>query len=138
MRQPFALYTTFILFPSFFFVPLFNVFSFFLSSSVFFSPSLSPSFQCFLDFPFPFFLPLYFFPSPLSLSYGRPPPSPAEKYVLFHYGKLSGLLALAATMAVVLSGFLAYHCYLTVKGTTTNESAKWSEVKGKRLSFRPE
>ena len=31
-------------------------------------------------------------------------------------------------MAVVLSGFLGYHLYLLLRGTTTNESAKWSEV----------
>lgn len=31
-------------------------------------------------------------------------------------------------MALVLTGFLSYHIYLVLKGTTTNESAKWSEV----------
>lgn len=31
-------------------------------------------------------------------------------------------------MAIVLSGFLSYHCWLVGKGMTTNESAKWNEV----------
>ncbi|CAN0365705.1 unnamed protein product [Ectocarpus sp. 8 AP-2014] len=49
---------------------------------------------------------------------------------MHHYGKLCGLLALSATMALVLTGFLSYHGYLLLKGTTTNESAKWGEVGG--------
>lgn len=53
-----------------------------------------------------------------------------QQYLLYHHGKLCGLLALAGTMAVVLTGFLSYHVYLVLKGTTTNESAKWGEVRG--------
>ncbi|CAN0503438.1 unnamed protein product [Ectocarpus sp. 8 AP-2014] len=49
---------------------------------------------------------------------------------MHHYRKLCGLLALSATMALVLTGFLSYHGYLLLKGTTTNESAKWGEVGG--------
>eukprot|EP00903_Cladosiphon_okamuranus_P017396 g16024.t1 len=64
-----------------------------------------------------------------SKSYVRGSYGVVAQYLLFHYGKLCGLLALAATMAVVLTGFLAYHVYLLLKGTTTNESAKWAEAR---------
>lgn len=48
---------------------------------------------------------------------------------MFHYGKLCGLLVLSLTMACVLTGFLLYHAYLVARGMTTNESAKWAEVR---------
>ncbi|CAM9955138.1 unnamed protein product [Scytosiphon promiscuus] len=64
-----------------------------------------------------------------SKSYVRGSYSVVGQYLLYHYGKLCGLLALAGTMALVLTGFLSYHIYLVLKGTTTNESAKWSEAR---------
>lgn len=50
------------------------------------------------------------------------------QYLMYHYGKLCGLMVLASTMAMVITGFLSYHLYLVARGMTTNESAKWSEV----------
>ncbi|CAM9605806.1 unnamed protein product [Ectocarpus fasciculatus] len=63
-----------------------------------------------------------------SKTYIRGSYSVVLQYLMHHYGKLCGLLALSATMAVVLTGFFSYHVYLLLKGTTTNESAKWGEA----------
>ncbi|CBN75224.1 conserved unknown protein [Ectocarpus siliculosus] len=63
-----------------------------------------------------------------SKTYVRGSYSVVLQYLMHHYGKLCGLLALSATMALVLTGFLSYHVYLLLKGTTTNESAKWGET----------
>lgn len=42
---------------------------------------------------------------------------------------LAGVFLLMAVMTVVLSVFLGYHIWLTSRGMTTNESAKWGQVK---------
>lgn len=48
---------------------------------------------------------------------------------MYHHGKLCGLMVLAGTMALVMTGFFMYHLSLVSKGMTTNESAKWNEVR---------
>jgi len=42
---------------------------------------------------------------------------------------VAGVFILMACMTVVLGGFLGYHIWLTSRGMTTNESAKWGQVK---------
>ncbi|CAM9487448.1 unnamed protein product [Choristocarpus tenellus] len=50
------------------------------------------------------------------------------QYMMYHFGKLCGLLLLASVMGTVLTGFFLYHLWLLCKGVTTNESSKWKEV----------
>eukprot|EP01031_Cornospumella_fuschlensis_P027059 gene27060-32695_t len=45
------------------------------------------------------------------------------------------ILALAIVMGIAVSCFLFYHLYLVYKGTTTNESVKWSSIQGAHKSL---
>jgi len=50
------------------------------------------------------------------------------QYMFFKYYDLCGLFLLCFVMGIVMFFFLGYHIYLIIVGTTTNESAKWSEA----------
>lgn len=51
------------------------------------------------------------------------------QYFIVHEGALCGVAALAGVMAIVITGFLAYHLYLVSRNMTTNETFKWTAVR---------
>lgn len=58
------------------------------------------------------------------------------QYLMTAERTLCGLLVVCAIMAVVVTGFLAYHFWLIKLGQTTNESYKWSALAKARENRR--
>jgi palmitoyltransferase len=57
----------------------------------------------------------------------------ADKWIIFQYlfhthFAEAGVLAVMVAMSIALGLFLLYHCWLTSRGMTTNESYKWGQV----------
>jgi palmitoyltransferase ZDHHC4 len=50
------------------------------------------------------------------------------QYLMYQHAPIVMVLLLCAVMGVVLTGFTAYHLYLLVANTTTNESLKWRDA----------
>jgi hypothetical protein len=48
--------------------------------------------------------------------------------IVFLNPRLTILLALLFASAIMLSGFLAFHCYIVSIGVTTNEYYKWKAL----------
>eukprot|EP00924_Labyrinthula_sp_SR-Ha-C_P009455 maker-scaffold_2-snap-gene-24.37-mRNA-1 protein AED:0.23 eAED:0.23 QI:113/1/1/1/1/1/3/86/403 len=51
------------------------------------------------------------------------------QYLFHHYTLVCMLLTLCFVMSFVLLAFIGYHLYLVSSGLTTNETAKWDDVK---------
>jgi hypothetical protein len=51
------------------------------------------------------------------------------QYLLQRHFYVAGVWLLMVAMTLCLGGFLGYHVWLTSVGMTTNESAKWAQVK---------
>jgi palmitoyltransferase len=51
------------------------------------------------------------------------------QYLFHRHTYMAGVTILIGCMSLVLSSFLAYHVWITTRGMTTNEAAKWGQVK---------
>lgn len=52
-----------------------------------------------------------------------------SQYLFQRHFLVAGLFILTACMTLTLGSFLAFHVYITSRGRTTNEHAKWGQVK---------
>ena len=53
----------------------------------------------------------------------------ALRYLIQRHTNLAGLSMLMFIVAIFLSGFIGFHCWLIVNGMTTNEFYKWKAAK---------
>lgn len=57
------------------------------------------------------------------------------QYLVFTAVPILALFMFTAFVGLVVYGFLGYHLYLICRGTTTNETFKWSSVNDERKQF---